>query len=83
MFNPEVAAGCNVAAAAAGSPAQYAFWGRDGVGGIAGTIIRVEGPGEITFIEYTVDEDGDSASAETPCQELAIISFEPPGCSVN
>lgn len=83
IFNPEVSARCIVNAADSGISAQYATWGRDGVGGIVGTIIRVNGPGDITFIEYGVDADGNVDSADTPCQRLTVESFEPPGCDSN
>ncbi len=80
-FNPELSSECILDAAGAGDTAQQAFWGRDNVGGIDGTILRVEGPGEITSIAYHVDPDGNVASSQQECSALESISFEPPSCA--
>ena len=79
-YNSEVSAQCIVDAADAGAPAQYAFWGRDGVGGIVGTIIRVNATNDITFVDFTIDADGITDSFSTSCSELATNPFEPPVC---
>jgi hypothetical protein len=82
-FNSEIAAQCIVAAAVSGDPAQYAVWGRDGRGGIVGTIIRVDGPDMIVFIDFAVDPEGRTDSSDAPCRELASSPFAPPVCAAQ
>jgi hypothetical protein len=83
VFVAEIAAECILAAANSGTAAQHTFWGRDDRGGIDGTIIRVDGPGAITAVDYYIDPEGNLTSSDTTCQELSVGSFEPPACLTN
>ena len=64
---------CIVAAAADGRAAQYTVTGRDFTGGMAGTTYRVDGPGEIVVIDYTVSADGTVSTDERPCAALGPV----------
>jgi hypothetical protein len=83
VFVAEIEAECILAAAKSGTPAQQTFWGRDDRGGIDGTIIRVDGPGAVTAVDYDIDPEGNLISGDTTCQELSVGSFEPPACLTN
>ncbi len=60
--------------------ALYAYYGRDDIGGINGTVLRVNGPDDITMIEYHIGPDGGVDSTETTCSSLRVPSFTPPVC---
>lgn len=81
VFNPEISSRCILDAAQAKEPAQYAYWGRDGTGGITGVVIRVNELSPITVVEYSVDAAGGLDSAEEPCAALETESLEPPQCA--
>lgn len=80
-FNPEVSASCIMSAVETGVPSQYAYWFRDGAGGLQGVIVRVEGPDSLLFMEYNVDEAGILTGLFEPCAGLETVGFNPPGCS--
>lgn len=68
---------CILEAAASGTPAQYSYTGRDLAGGMAGTILRVLGPGEILMIDYAVSPSGTVTDEETTCAELTTQELLP------
>jgi hypothetical protein len=80
-FNPESALTCLNDAIATGTPSQYAYWGRDGTGGITGAIIRVQEDTPIEFIEYSVDAVGTVTSQQRTCSELTSGFQQPPICA--
>jgi hypothetical protein len=79
IFAPDAAA-CILDAADRGRPAQQAFTGRDQTGGMEGWLIRVDGPAGITMVEYRIDADGGTTSAETSCTTLETTPMGPPVC---
>ena len=81
VYNPEIAATCILDASAARSLAQYAYWYRDGGGGIYGVLIRVNAASPITVTEYGISPDGELARSDSDCSLLSSGGFEPPFCS--
>jgi hypothetical protein len=81
VFNPETTLTCLNDAIASGTPSQYAYWGRDGTGGIEGVIIRVQAEAPIALIAYSVDATGAVTSQERTCSQLTSGIQEPPTCA--
>ena len=79
---PTDATDCIVAAAASGTPSQYAVTGRDFAGGMEGSIFRIDGPGEIVAVHYTVEPEGTVTFTERRCGSLTSPTEGPqPECS--
>ncbi len=82
-FFTDPGATCIIEAATAGEPSQQVFYGRDADGGIQGWIYRVQGPGDITLIEYYVDVDGEITSEDTACVRLGSSFSGLPPCETS
>lgn len=80
VFNPEVELTCLNEAIGSNTSSQYAYWGRDGAGGIDGTIIRVNASQPLTFIDYTVDSSGNVGNRIYACVELESDIAQLPVC---
>ena len=80
-YNAEYSAGCIVESAESGTAAQYAYWGRDGGGGLQGVIVRVADGGSIELMEYHIDSTGVLDGVFDPCSGLVSGEFEPPVCA--
>ena len=80
-FLPEMSASCVIEAAEAGQRAQQSFNGRDNHGGLTGTILIVNGPGDVVEATYTIDPAGEVESVEHRCNSLPINSLQPPTCA--
>ena len=80
MYSAEMRGQCIADAQVSGDPAQQAFSGRDNIGGIVGTITRVNGLGDFTVINYRIDEAGSATTTETTCTEFDTESSGPPTC---
>ncbi|MGI9666534.1 MAG: hypothetical protein ACR2N2_05465 [Acidimicrobiia bacterium] len=77
----EVRGQCIAEAVITGNPSQQAFSGRDNEGGIVGTIVRVNGPGDIVVVDYRIDVTGTVASSESRCAKLDSTGVGPPTCT--
>ncbi len=81
VFNPDVSLTCLNAAIESGTPSQYAYWGRDGTGGISGAVVRLGEDASLTVIDYRVDSEGKVASTSQQCDELESDVMQPPVCA--
>ena len=80
-YNAEISARCILNASDVNRLAQYAYWYRDGNGGIHGVLIRVNAASPMTVTEYGVDSAGVVSSVDESCRLLTGDGFEPPSCS--
>jgi hypothetical protein len=71
---------CILAAAAAGTPAQYSTSARDFIGGMTGTIFRVESLERITVIRYEVNQFGSVEVIDTETCTALVEKFPTPEC---
>jgi hypothetical protein len=79
---PLDATDCIVAAAASGKLSQYSVTGRDLAGGMEGSMFRIDGPGEIVAVHYTVEPEGTVTFTERQCGSLTPPTDGPvPECS--
>jgi hypothetical protein len=80
-FNPDVSLTCLNRAIETGTPSQYAYWGRDGTGGISGAVVRLGEDASFTVIDYRVDSEGKVTSTSQQCDELGPDVMQPPVCA--
>jgi len=80
-FNPDTSLSCLNAAIESGTPSQYAYWGRDGTGGISGSVVRLKEDASLTVIDYHVDSEGNVSSTSQDCHELKTDVMQPPVCA--
>ena len=81
FFAREVLGRCIFDAAGSGEPAVQSFYAGDNAGGIDGTIVRIDGPNDITVTTYHIDDAGHSNSTDTECPDLAASPTSPPMCA--
>jgi hypothetical protein len=81
LYFAETELACINDAIASHTPSQYVYWGRDGNGGVTGTIIRVNPTGPLSVIGYTVDSTGTVVSSERSCADIAGDVGQPPVCA--